>query len=77
MTLILGNRVAIVPLFLEQVNAIIILLIMENISAFVPVFIFGSLPEESFSGFSDWSDNSFFCRRIFGEQESVRGKAGD
>ena len=42
MTLILGNRAAIVSLFLEQANAII-LLIMENISAFVPVFIFGSL----------------------------------
>lgn len=41
-TLILGNRAAIVSLFLEQANAII-LLIMENISAFVPVFIFGSL----------------------------------
>ena len=40
--LILGNRAAIVSLFLEQANAII-LLIMENISAFVPVFIFGSL----------------------------------
>ena len=40
--LILGNRAGIVSLFLEQANAII-LLIMENISAFVPVFIFGSL----------------------------------
>ena len=40
--LILGNRAAIVSLFLEQAN-VIILLIMENISAFVPVFIFGSL----------------------------------
>ena len=74
--LILGNRAGIVSLFLEQVNAII-LLIMENISAFVPVFIFGSLPEESFSSFYDRPDNSFFCRRIFGEQKSVRGKAGD
>ena len=74
--LILGNKVGIVSLFLEQANAIV-LLIMENISAFVPVFIFGSLPEKSFSSFFDWSDNSFFCCRIFGEQESVRGKAGD
>ena len=40
--LILGNRALIVSQFLEQANAII-LLIMENISAFVPVFIFGSL----------------------------------
>lgn len=74
--LILGNRAAVVSMFLEQAN-VIILLIMENISAFVPVFIFGSLPEKSFSGFSDRSDNSFFFCRIFGKQESVRGKAGD
>ena len=74
--LILGNRAAIVSLFLEQAN-VIVLLIMENISVFVTVFIFGSLPEKSFSSFFDWSDNSFFCCRIFGEQESVRGKAGD
>ena len=68
--LILGNRVAIVSLLLEQAN-VIILLIMENISAFVPVFIFGSLSEKSFSSFYDWSDNRFFCCRIFGKQESV------
>lgn len=40
--LILGNRAGMVSQFLEQANAVI-LLIMENISAFVPVFIFGSL----------------------------------
>ncbi len=40
--LILGNRTVAVSSFLDQANAIV-LLIMENISAFVPVFIFGSL----------------------------------
>lgn len=40
--LILGNRAAAVSSFLDQANAIV-LLIMENISAFVPIFIFGSL----------------------------------
>ena len=40
--LILGSRAAVVSSFLDQANAVILLL-MENISAFVPVFIFGSL----------------------------------
>ena len=40
--LILGERTGTVAVFLDQANAIVLLL-MEGISAFVPVFIFGSL----------------------------------
>lgn len=40
--LILGGRTGTVAVFLDQANAIILLL-MEGISAFVPAFIFGSL----------------------------------
>ncbi len=40
--LILGERTGTVAVFLDRANAIVLLL-MEGISAFVPVFIFGSL----------------------------------